>query len=168
LSFTYNEPTTLAEYAIDTAKAAKEAGVATLLVSNAYITLEAAKELYPLFDAANVDMKGFSEDFYRQMCNASLQPVLDAMEFYKNAVGGHLEITNLVIPGKNDAIEMIDAFLDWVDAKLGKDTPIHFTAYHPDYKYSESPRTPVSLIESLQKHAIKDRGFPNIHLGNIC
>ncbi len=167
ISFTYNEPTVWAEYVMDCFAIAKKEGLATILVSNSFISLEAAKELYPMADAANIDMKGFSEDFYRQICQANLQPVLDAIEYAKT-IGVHVEITNLVIPGKNDAIEIVDSFLDWAGEKLGKDIPIHFTAYHPDYQFSESPRTPIELLEELQRHAIKDRGFPNIHLGNIC
>ena len=168
VAFTYNEPGVFGEYAIDTAKAAHEIGLKTVLVSNAYINLEAAREIYPYMDAANIDVKGFSEEYYREMCGGSLKPVVDAVEFYKNELHGHVELTYLVIPGKNDADGMIDAYLDWVETKLGMDTPLHFTAYHPDYKYSASPRTPLSLLEKIQDHALKDRGFPRVYLGNIC
>ncbi len=166
ISFTYNEPTVWEEYVYDVFQAAKAMGLPRILVSNAFISLDAAKELYPLTDAANIDMKGCSEDFYKTMCHASLQPVLDAIEFARRS-GVHVELTNLVIPGRNDSLEVIDAFLDWAAEKLGKDIPIHFTAYHPDYIYDASPRTPTSLIAALRKHAI-GRGFPNVHLGNIC
>ena len=99
LSFTYNEPTVFGEYVIDAANAAHEIGLKTVLVSNAYINREAAKEIYPLMDAANIDIKGFSEEYYREMCGGSLKPVTDAVEFYKNEIGGHVELTYLVIPG---------------------------------------------------------------------
>lgn len=168
LSFTYNEPTVFGEYVIDAANAAHEIGLKTVLVSNAYINREAAKEIYPLMDAANIDVKGFSEEYYREMCGGSLKPVTDAVEFYKNEIGGHVELTYLVIPGKNDADQMIDDYLDWVETKLGIDTPLHFTAYHPDYKYSASPRTPLELLYKIQNHALVDRKFPNVYLGNIC
>lgn len=168
LSFTYNEPTVFGEYVIDAANAAHEIGLKTVLVSNAYINREAAKEIYPLMDAANIDVKGFSEEYYREMCGGSLKPVTDAVEFYKNEIGGHVELTYLVIPGKNDADQMIDDYLDWVETKLGIDTPLHFTAYHPDYKYSASPRTPLKLLYKIQNHALVDRKFPNVYLGNIC
>ena len=107
LSFTYNEPTVFGEYVINAANAAHEIGLKTVLVSNAYINREAAKEIYPLMDAANIDVKGFSEEYYREMCGGSLKPVTDAVEFYKNEIGGHVELTYLVIPGKNDADQMI-------------------------------------------------------------
>jgi len=167
LSFTYNEPTVLVEYAMDTFRLAKQSGLGTVLVSNAYIEPEVARDFYPLIDAANIDVKGFSNDFYRSMCHASLEPVKRACEFYKKECGGDLELTNLVIPNKNSLREMVDAYLDWVEQKLGLDTPLHFTAYHPAYKYDESPRTPLSMLQEIQAHAI-ERGFPNVYLGNIC
>ena len=112
-------------------------------------------------------MKGFTEEFYSTMCGGSLEPVKHSCEYFKKVCGGHLELTNLVIPGKNDDPKMIDDFLDWVRDSLGIDTPVHFTAYHPAYLYHESPRTPRSLLDSIQAHAI-GRGFPNVYLGNIC
>ncbi len=167
ISFTYNEPTVFLEYVIDVARCAHEAGLKTILVSNGFIAPEAAEVLYPHMDAANFDMKGFSEEFYHSMCGgASLAPILEAYRIFKRC-GGHAEYTNLVIPGKNDSKKMIDDFLDWTERYLGKETPIHFTAYHPDYRYAESPRTPYELIEGLQNYA-KSRGFPNVYLGNIC
>ncbi len=166
VSFTYNEPTVFIEYVKEVARIAHDSGLKTILVSNGFITPEAADELYPLMDAANFDMKGFSEDFYREMCGASLAPILEAYRIFKRC-GGHVEFTNLVIPGKNDSPEMIDAFLDWTAKEMGMETPIHFTAYHPDYIYMDSPRTPLPLLESIQDHALR-RGFPNVYLGNIC
>lgn len=168
ISFTYNEPTVWLEYAMAAAEEAKRAGLGTVLVSNAFIELRAAEKLYPLMEAANVDVKGFSEEFYQSMCKGSLEPVKQACEFYKKQIGGHLELTNLVIPGKNSSREMIDSFLDWVEDKLGRDTPVHFTAYHPAYLYHESPRTPLSMLEDIQAHAKEERGFPNVYLGNLC
>lgn len=167
VAFTYNEPTIWAEYAMDIAIAAKKAGLATVLVSNGYITLEAAKDLYPLIDAANIDMKGFSEAFYKEMCDGRLQSVLDAMEYYHSLPTSHLEITNLVIPGKNDDPAMINAYFDWVEKKLNKMVPLHFSAYHPMYKYRESPPTPPSTLFSIKEMAEK-RGFHHVHLGNIA
>lgn len=169
ISFTYNEPTVWAEFIIETFKLAKQAGLATILVSNAFIERAAAEELYPLTDAANIDVKGFSEGFYREMCHASLAPVTAACEYFQNELGKHLEITNLVIPGKNSSPEMVDALLDWVEKKLapGLDTPVHFTAYHPAYQYHESPRTPIAMLREIQAHAV-ERGFSRVYLGNIC
>lgn len=166
ISFTYNEPTVWIEYAMETAKLAHEAGLKTVLVSNGFINPEPAREFYPLIDAANIDVKGFSEEFYQSMCSGSLEPVKTACEIFKNEAGGHLELTYLVIPGKNDSPEMTDAYLDWVEDKLDKNTPLHFNAYFPAYHYRQSPRTPVSLLQSIRKHAV-ERGFTQVHLGNI-
>ncbi len=164
LSFTYNEPSTFAEYAIDIAQLAHKAGIKTVLVSNGYISPEAADELYPLIDAANIDMKGFSQDFYSQMCQATLQPVLDSLEKLY-ALGVHLEITTLVIPGKNDDDASTLAWLDWVEAHLDKSVPLHFNAYYPAYKCN-IPCTPPETLYHLRSLAQK-RGFLNVHLGNI-
>ena len=115
VAFTYNEPTVFFEYVLETARLAKEANLATVLVSNGWINPEPMRELYPLIDAANIDMKGFSEAFYREFCDGSLAPVLRSMEYFHRELGHHLEITNLVIPGRNDSPERIDAFLDWAE-----------------------------------------------------
>lgn len=165
ISFTYNEPTIWAEYALDIAKLAKAEGVATVMVSNGYITLEAAKDLYPFIDAANIDMKGFSEEFYSTMTGGHLAPVLEAMKYFRG-IGKHLEITNLVIPGKNDSENMISDFLDWVEKELDKNVPLHFSAYHQDYKYRESPRTPAETLYKIKEEA-NHRGFNHVYLGNI-
>jgi len=165
VAFTYNEPTIFAEYVIDTAQLAHRDRLATVLVSNGYITREAAADLYPHIDAANIDMKGFSEDFYREMCGASLPPVLDSMKYFYQ-LGKHLEITNLVIPGKNDDPAMVNAFLDWMEKELSKEVPIHFSAYHPDHKYHDSPPTGAETLLTIRKIA-NDRGFQHVYLGNI-
>lgn len=166
LTFTYNEPSIWAEYAVDCFRLAKAAGLNTVLVSNGFISREAAEELYPLTDAANIDIKAMSEEFYRTMCNASLQPVLESCIHFKRELGKHLEITNLVIPGKNDSPEQIRALLDWVEQELGLDQVIHFSAYFPAYKYHESPRTPPGLIRRICAEAFY-RGFSRIYAGNI-
>ena len=166
ISFTYNEPTVWVEYAMEIAELARNAGLKTVLVSNGFIESAPAREFYPLIDAANIDVKGFSDEFYHTMCGGSLEPVKVACEIFKNEAGGHLELTNLIIPGKNDSPEMVGAYLDWVEAKLGKDTPLHFNAYFPAYHYRQSPRTPASLLQAIGKHAQK-RGFTRVQLGNI-
>ena len=165
IAFTYNEPTIWGEYMVDIAKIAKSEKISTVLVSNGYITRDAAEDIFPLIDAANIDMKGFSEDFYSGMCGGSLAPVLDTIKFY-HSLGKHLELTNLVIPGQNDSTRMIDDYLDWVAIELGKNVPLHFSAYHPDYKYDKSPRTPASTLREIREKALK-KGFRNIYLGNI-
>lgn len=166
VAFTYNEPGVWAEYVMDIAHEAKKRGLGTVLVSNGYITPEAAEKLYPCIDAANIDMKGFSEDFYRGMCGGSLEPVLRACEYFRNVRGGHLELTNLVIPGRNDSDEMIGAYLDWAGEKLGLETVLHFSAYFPAYKYRESPPTPPETLYRIRDFA-RGRGFRFVYLGNI-
>lgn len=167
ISFTYNEPTVWIEYVMDCLQLARDAGLGTVLVSNAFIDLDAARVLYPLADAMNVDVKGETEAFYNEMCHAQLAPVTAACEFYKHEIHGDIELTNLVIPGKNSSREMVDLFLNWVETRMGKDTPLHFTAYHPAHHYHDSPRTPLPMLEEIQAYAIF-QGFPNVYLGNLC
>ena len=164
ISFTYNEPTVFAEYAIDVARLARDAGLPRVLVSNGYITREAANDFYPLIDAANIDMKGFSEDFYREMTSSHLQPALDSIKLLYT-LGKHLEITTLIIPEKNDSIEMLNNWLDWVEQNLDKTVPLHFSAYHPCYKYF-APPTPRETLLAIRRQA-QARGFSEVFLGNI-
>ena len=165
VAFTYNEPTIWAEYAIDIAKLALQNGLAAVLVSNGYISKQAAEQFYPLIDAANIDMKGFSEIFYSEMTDAQLKPVLDSIK-YLYSLKKHIELTNLVIPGKNDDEGMISLFLNWVEDNLDKDIPLHFSAYRPMYKYKESPCTSPETLYNIRSIATK-RGFNHVYLGNI-
>lgn len=165
VAFTYNEPTIFAEYCVDIAVKAKEQGLATVLVSNGYITPEAAKDLYPLIDAANIDMKGFSEDFYSNLTGAHLQPILDSIKYF-HSLGNHLELTNLIIPGENDSEKMINDYFDWVEKNLDKNIPLHFSAYHPDYKYNKASRTSPEILYKIRE-AANARGFEHVYLGNI-
>jgi pyruvate formate lyase activating enzyme len=165
VAFTYNEPTVFAEYAIDIAKLAHKNDLKTVLVSNGYITKRAAEDLYPLIDAANIDMKGFSNEFYTSMTDSKLEPVLNAIKYLYD-LGKHIEITNLVIPGKNDSDEMIDSWLDWVESELDKKVPLHFSAFFPAYKYNSSPPTPPDTLYRIKAHA-QSRGFTAVYLGNI-
>ena len=165
VAFTYNEPTVFAEYAIDIAKLAHEKDLRTVLVSNGYITKRAAQDLYPHIDAANIDMKGFSEEFYSSMTDSQLKPVLAAVKILYD-LGKHIELTNLVIPGKNDSMELIDLWLDWVESNLDKQVPLHFSAFFPTHKYHLSPRTPKETLLQIKEHAAK-RGFTSVYLGNV-
>lgn len=165
VAFTYNEPTVFAEYAIDIAKLAHEKGLQTVLVSNGYTTPRAAEDLYPHIDAANIDMKGFSEEFYTSMTDSHLNPVLTSIKTFYD-LGGHLEVTNLVIPGKNDSMELIDSWLDWVDANMDKQVPLHFSAFFPTHEYHSSPPTPGETLLKIREHAAA-RGFTSVYLGNI-
>ncbi len=165
VAFTYNEPTIWAEYAIDIALEAKKHHIPVLLVSNGFISRSAMEEFYPLIDAANIDMKGFSEEFYSTMAKGNLQNVLESIKYlYK--LGKHIELTNLIIPGKNDSESDISHFLDWVEKELDTNIPIHFSAYFPTHKYFDSPRTPRETLFKIKDYAHK-RNFPNIFLGNI-
>ncbi|NMA43015.1 MAG: AmmeMemoRadiSam system radical SAM enzyme [Oligosphaeraceae bacterium] len=165
IAFTYNEPTVFQEYALDIAKEAKKFGLGTVLVSNGRINPEPRRELYEYIDAANIDIKAFSEDFYRKICGASLADVLESCRHLRHISNSHLEITNLVIPGYNDDPAMIQALLDWVEQELGKDTPLHFSAYYPAGGFTAPATKPDTLyrIESLAKQ----RGFSRIKLGNL-
>ena len=165
ISFTYNEPLIWGEYIIDIAKLAKQQGLSTVLVSNAYINKKPAEEIFKYIDAANFDMKGFSEEFYKSMTGGHLQAVLDTIKYFYS-LGKHLELTNLIIPNKNDSKEMINDYLNWVNQELDKSVPLHFSAFHPDYKYLNSNPTPPQSLYSIEKTA-KEKGFSNIFLGNI-
>ena len=164
ISYTYNEPTVFAEYVIDIARLARKAGLKNIIVSNGYISEEAADELYPLVDAANIDMKGFCHDFYPDMCQAKLPPVLDSIQRLYH-LGKHLEITTLIIPEKNDDDDSVHAWLDWVEANLDTSVPLHFSAYHPAYK-CRIPSTPARTLYHIRDLCSK-RGFRNVFLGNI-
>ncbi len=164
LAFTYNEPAVFAEYAVDIARLARQEGLKTVLVSNGMISDAASDELYPLIDAANIDMKGFSEAFYREMCGGSLRPVLGSLLKLKR-LGVHLEITTLVIPGRNDSDEMTNDWLDWAEENLGRETVLHFSAYFPAYR-CRIPATPAATLHRIRT-LCRERGFHNVYLGNI-
>ena len=164
IAYTYNEPTVFAEYVCDIARLAHKAGLKNVLVSNGFISPEAAADLYPLMDAANIDMKGFSEEFYQTMCGGSLAPVLTSLQTLRQ-FNVHLEVTTLVIPGKNDNLAEIAEWLNWVESFLGLETPLHFSAYHPAYR-CQLPPTPVSTLLSIRDLAIQ-HGCANVFLGNV-
>jgi len=165
IAFTYNEPIVWAEYFSDIAECCKRNNLATLLVSNAYVNLEAASDIFKNIDAANFDMKGFSQDFYKNMTSGSLKNILAAIKYFFS-LGKHLELTNLIIPGKNDSEEQIESYLFWVKENLNLNIPLHFSAYHPDYLLSDIPPTPKkTLLRILEKS--KFFGFNSVYLGNI-
>lgn len=165
VAFTYNEPTVFQEYAVAIAKEARAAGLGTVLVSNGWINPEPRQELYQLIDAANIDIKGFSEKFYRSLCGASLGVVLDSCRYLRHESGSHLEVTNLVIPGYNDDSALILALLDWIGENLGVDTPVHFSAYFPAGGFMAPPTPPATLFQ-IRDLALQ-RGFSRVHLGNL-
>lgn len=165
IAWTYNEPTIWHEYAKDTGLLAKKEGLGTVYVTNGYMTEEALDDLSPMLDAFRVDLKSFSDDFYRKICGARLQPVLDST-IRARELGMHIETVTLVIPGLNDGPDEMSALVDWVLENLGPDVPMHFTAFHPDYLMTDSVSTPVRTLEKIHDMAI-EKGANYVYTGNI-
>jgi pyruvate formate lyase activating enzyme len=165
IAHTYTEPTIWTEYAIDVGKLARAENLYSVYVTNGFISPEALQELEPWLDAANVDVKAFSEDFYRRICGARLQPVLEACEWmYEHRI--HLEITYLIIPKENDRPEEIREFCRWVSEKLSPEVPVHFSRFYPQYRMLERPPTPVETLERAHKIA-REEGLSYVYLGNV-
>ncbi len=165
VSWTYNEPTIWYEFMLDGCKQAHQAGLATSYVTNGYITEEAMRELSPHLDAMNIDVKAFTDEFYRKYSKARLQPVLDTCMLAKE-LGIHIELVTLLIPGRNDSPEELGRYTQWVMDELGADTPLHFSAFHPDYKALDIRRTPVKTLERAYKIA-KEAGVKFVYMGNV-
>lgn len=167
LAYTYNEPLIWHEWILDTAPLLKKENIKTILVTNGYSTLEASKELIKAgIDAANIDIKSMSDDFYKKICGVkSVNPVLNtAIMFKENGI--HVEITNLIIPGLNDRKHDIEDLSNWVVKNLGKNTPTHFSAYHPDFKAPSKIRTPHDVLDEAYNIA-KNIGLNYVYIGNI-
>src|SRR5678815_2543263 len=141
VAFTYNDPVIFAEYAIDTARECRAAGVSPVAVTAGYIAPEARKDFYSVMAAANVDLKAFTDRFYEKLCFAALGPVLETLVYLKRETDVWFEVTTLLIEGHNDSDAEIDRLCDWMLRELGPDVPLHFTAFHPDYKMLDLPRT---------------------------
>ena len=165
ISFTYNEPTISFEYVYDTAKLAKEHGLTSVFVTNGYISEEALRELAPYLGAIRIDLKAFTDEFYKNVCGARLKPVLDTILLSKE-LGLHVELITLVIPGYNDSVEEIDRMLDWVMEHLGPAVPHHFTAFMPMYQMQDVPRTPFSTLDRIF-HQAKEHGLYYPYVGNM-
>ncbi|MFO1485424.1 MAG: AmmeMemoRadiSam system radical SAM enzyme [Verrucomicrobiaceae bacterium] len=166
VAFTYNDPVIFAEYALDVAQACHEAGVKTVAVTAGYITPEARPEFYAGMDAANVDLKGFTEDFYHRLCFAELQPVLETLEWLKHESEVWFEVTTLLIPGENDSEAELHRAADWFAEKLGPDVPWHFSAFHPDFKLMDHPHTPPATLTRARQIAMS-KGLRYVYTGNI-
>ena len=166
IAFTYNEPTIWGEYVIDICAAAKEAGLNTVMVSNGYITYDAFHDIYDHIDAANIDLKAFTENFYGKITLTHLQPVLETLEWLKNETNVWFEITNLMIPTLNDAASETRQLCEWVLEHLGPDVPLHFTAFHPDFKLQDKPRTPPETLHAARAIAL-EMGLHYVYEGNI-
>jgi pyruvate formate lyase activating enzyme len=166
VAFTYNDPVIFLEYAIDIADACRERGVKAVAVTAGYIEPGPRAEFYRHMDAANVDLKAFTEDFYRTVCAAHLRPVLDTLEYLRHETDVWFEITNLMIPGLNDAPEETDAMTRWIVEHLGPDVPVHFTAFHPDWKMRDRPPTPPAMLSRAREIAISN-GVRYAYTGNV-
>jgi pyruvate formate lyase activating enzyme len=166
VAFTYNDPVIFAEYAIDAANACREAGVLTVAVTAGYISPQARREFYAVMDAANVDLKGFTDDFYVKLTGAKLAPVLDTLAYVHHETTTWLEITTLLIPGRNDSDAEIEAMSRWLRRELGPDVPLHFTAFHPDFKMTDLPATPPATLARARHIAIEE-GLNYVYTGNV-
>ncbi len=165
IAYTYTEPTIFYEYAYDTMKLAKEKGLYNVWVSNGYTTPEAILKLKGLLDAVNVDWKGPPE-FYKKMCSVpDFGPIKEALKTYKK-IGVLIEITNLLIPGKNDSESDIRTMVKWIKENLNEETPLHFSAFYPQYKEDKIPRTSLETLEKAHKIA-KEEGLHYVYLGNV-
>ncbi len=165
VAWTYNEPTIWHEYAFDAARLVKEAGLYTVYVTNGFIEEAPLRELAPVLDAMNIDVKAFNEEFYRKICKARLAPVLDTCVLAKQ-LGIHIELTYLVIPRLNDAVDEVTMFCSWVKERLGPETPVHFSRFHPDYQMEDTPATPVDTLLAIHTVA-KEVGLQFVYLGNL-
>lgn len=166
VAFTYNDPVIFAEYAMDCADACRERGIKSVAVTAGYMGAEARRDFYARMDAANVDLKGFTDDFYFRLCGARLQPVLDTLVYLRHETDVWFEITTLLIPGKNDSDADLQAQCAWIARELGTDVPLHFTAFHPDYKMDDIEATPPATLRRARRIA-HDHGLEYVYTGNV-
>ena len=166
VAFTYNDPVIFAEYAMDAADACHAAGVATVAVTAGYIGTEARREFFAKMDAANVDLKGFTDEFYVKLCGAHLNPVLDTLVYLKHETNCWFELTTLLIPGKNDSPAEIEAMSQWIVRELGPDVPLHLTAFHPDYRMTDLAATPAATLKRSREIALAE-GIRHVYTGNV-
>ncbi len=166
VAFTYNDPVIFHEYAIDVAQACRARGIRTVAVTAGFICPEPREEFFRHMDAANVDLKAFTEEFYHRVCSGHLQPVLNTLAYLKHETDVWFETTSLLIPGENDSAEEIDRMTQWVVDTLGPDVPMHFTAFHPDWKMLDKPRTPPATLHRARTVAMNN-GVRYAYTGNI-
>ena len=166
VAYTYNDPVIFHEYAIDVAKACREKAIKSVAVTAGYVSPEPRKEFYEYMNAANVDLKGFTEKFYYKLTGGHLQPVLDTLLYIKHETNVWLELTTLLIPGYNDSEEEINEMTQWVVKELGPDVPMHFTAFHPDWKMLDVPPTPFGTLTKAREIALTN-GVRYAYTGNV-
>lgn len=166
VAFTYNDPVIFAEYAMDVADACHAQGIQTVAVTAGYMHAQARRDFFAKMDAANVDLKAFSDDFYVKLTGSHLQPVLDTLVYLKHETKVWFEITTLLIPGYNDTDEEITAMCRWIMAQLGPDVPLHFSAFHPDHKMTDVAATPVATLVRARQMALEE-GLHYVYTGNV-
>jgi pyruvate formate lyase activating enzyme len=166
IAYTYNDPVIFLEYALDVAAACREVGVASVAVTAGYVCAEPRREFFAGMDAANVDLKAFTERFYRKVCGGSLEPVKETLEYLRHETDVWFEITTLLIPGENDSDAEIDAMTAWIHERLGRDVPVHFTAFHPDFKMTEIHATPPATLARARERALAN-GLRHVYTGNV-
>jgi pyruvate formate lyase activating enzyme len=166
VAYTYNDPVVFHEYAIDTAQACRELGIKSVAVSAGYVCELPRCEFYQWMDAANIDLKAFTERFYHEITGAHLEPVLETLKYIKHETSVWLELTTLIIPGENDSEAELEAMTQWVVEHLGSDVPMHFSAFHPDWKMQDKPPTPLTSLLQARQIAIKN-GVRYAYVGNV-
>ncbi len=166
VAYTYNDPVIFLEYAVDVAVACHERGIRNVAVSAGYICDAPREEFYRHMDAANIDLKAFTQEFYRKLCSADLQPVLETLKYLKHETDVWFEITDLLIPDENDSEHEIEEMTQWIMENLGPDVPLHFTAFHPDWKMLDKVRTPPETLLRARNIALKN-GIRYVYTGNI-
>jgi pyruvate formate lyase activating enzyme len=166
VAFTYNDPVIFAEYAMDTADACHALGIKTVAVTAGYMHLAPAREFYAKMDAANIDLKAFTDDFYFKLCGGHLQPVLDLISMVHHETDCWIELTTLLIPGQNDSDDEIRRLAAWCFKELGPDVPLHFSAFHPDFKLLDIPPTPPATLQRARRIAL-DAGLHYVYTGNV-
>lgn len=166
VAFTYNDPVIYAEYAIDTARACRALGIHPIAVTAGYISPEARSDFFSVMDAANIDLKGFNEDFYWHLTGAHLTNILDNIAWVVNNTSTWVELTTLVIPGYNDDRAQLQAECELIARELGTEVPLHFTAFHPDHKMLETPPTPLQTLRTAREIAL-EAGLKHVYLGNV-
>jgi len=166
VAYTYNDPVIFHEYAIDVARACHEKGIKSVAVTAGYVCPEPRAEFYQHMDAANVDLKAFTEKFYHELTGGHLQPVLDTLKYIKHETSTWLEVTTLLIPGENDSDEELHKLTQWFVENLGPDVPLHFSAFHPDWKLRDRPPTPPATLTRARQIA-RQNGLYYAYTGNV-
>jgi pyruvate formate lyase activating enzyme len=166
VAFTYNDPTIFVEYAMDIAEACRELGIFSVAVTAGYIHAQPRRDFYPNLDALNVDLKAFTKEFYRSLCTASLDAVKDSLVYLAKETKTWFEVTTLLIPGHNDSDAEISAQCEWMLEHLGPEVPLHFSAFHPDHRMMDVPRTPLSTLIRARALA-KKVGLFHVYTGNV-